>query len=249
MILEWKKALGYTFQSEGWKWNFGIAGLVLFLLPPLGWYLAMGYRKQVAFRLVDGQVPVLPDYVQSWRESLWSGFKAVGVIFVYMIPFFLLYWILGVKSLETFMTNGFLVVGFFICIILLPPICIPGLPIVYAWQFEWVELIPFEWGVLSLLFLGTVFCLPSAFLRVTLKKRFSAAFDVREVLNFIVKNIWAYVEAWILSIAVTLISILSLPLFFWTVIWSYMVIIHAFNQVLRQSDMPGVKERFSESSI
>ncbi len=245
--LNWKESFGYIFREEGWRRNIGYAGLVLLLLPALGWYLAMGYRKQVAFHLVTGTSPLLPDFLGTWRENLRSGLQATGVIFLYLIPFFLLYWILGGTSARAFLKNLHMVAGFFLTLFLLPPILIPGLPVLAEYSLEWVHLTATEWGVLGVVFAGTVFCMPAVFLQVSLTGRFTGAFAFRNVLSFLYKNWKEYVEAWLMSLIATVISVVSLPFFFWTVIWSYMVIVHAFNQVLFQSNLPGVEERFSNS--
>ena len=76
-----------------WREKIFFGGLLLLLAPPIGWPAALGYRKALVGRLLSGKRPVLPDWNgQVWRHFI-EGLKAIGVIFSYYCP---LYLVLGI---------------------------------------------------------------------------------------------------------------------------------------------------------
>src|SRR5262245_52797434 len=86
------------FQDVRWRRKLFIGGLALLLFPPIGWPVALGYRKEAAFRLIGGAVPALPEWKDSWGRFLKDGFAAAGVILVYYLPFLALFWFLALDD-------------------------------------------------------------------------------------------------------------------------------------------------------
>ena len=80
MQLSWRLAFAYMTREPGWRRKLLIGGGLLLICPPLGWPLALGYRREVALRLVRGRKPTLPDWGDAWRSYLAGGLGAAGVI-------------------------------------------------------------------------------------------------------------------------------------------------------------------------
>src|SRR5215217_3138968 len=60
MQLGWRTAFLFMTREPGWRRKLLVGGALLLACPPLGWPLALGYRQEVALRLVHGREPVLP---------------------------------------------------------------------------------------------------------------------------------------------------------------------------------------------
>src|SRR6266446_6532855 len=54
MRLHWKAALCFMLQDPEWKTKIFVGGLWLLAFPPLGWPIALGYRKETLCGLVEG---------------------------------------------------------------------------------------------------------------------------------------------------------------------------------------------------
>jgi len=135
-------------------------------------------------------------------------------------------------------------VAFGVAILLLLPICLPLIPPLYWYLFDWIELSGVEMVVIGLLFWGTTFIMPAAFLQVSLRGRFAAALRVDRVVMFVGRNLPTYLEAWAISVIATAAALASGPAAPWGIFWSYLVIIYAFNEALFRSNTPEVRRRF-----
>ena len=248
-MLDWKSAFVFMTQSPNWRRQIFWGGLLLLIFPPLGWPLALGYRKEVAFRLIQGTEPVLPDLWLNLRACFRGGFAATGVLLLYYLPFVILFWILALDSMGDFFAHIFEIAIFFILIPFLVPLFLPLLPPYYWYFFPWVNHSSVEIIVLCVVFLGTTFVMPSAFLQTSLEGSFTGAFRLQKAIRFICANPLPYLEAWVISVLATGLAFLILPLFFWLVFWSYLVIIYAFNEVLAIWDTPEVTRRFCRSRL
>ena len=103
--------------------------------------------------------------------------------------------------------------------------------------------------MLGLVFLATAFVLPAAFLQVSLRGRYRDACRLGRALGFIARHPRLYLEAWSLSLAATALALASGPLAPWGIFWSYLAIVHAFNEALARSGEPGVREVFRDSRL
>lgn len=247
MKLDWKEPFSYMFQDPGWKGKIFAGGLWLFLFPPLGWPIALGYRKEALLTLIDSRTSLLPPWEGQWIRYLMEGLKAVGVILVYFLPFLFTFWFLAISHVLTLQKHALEVIIFIVATPLLLPICLPFLPPLYWYLFPWIELSLLEMVVLGIIFWGTTFFMPAAFLQVSLNSRFLAAFRVDRVLVFVASNIREYIEAWLISILATAIAFALGPAFFWGIFWSYLVIVYAFNETLFRCVTPEVQTRFRNS--
>src|SRR6266852_2978687 len=89
MRLHWKAALCFMLQDPEWKTKIFVGGLWLLAFPPLGWPIALGYRKETLCGLVEGRTPLLPPWRGQWPIFLREGLKAGGIILIYFVPFLL----------------------------------------------------------------------------------------------------------------------------------------------------------------
>ena len=219
----------------------------LFLCPPVGWLMALGYRKEVVMNLVQGGRPVLPDWAgQEWRFFR-EGTKAVGVILVYFTPFFCALWGLAVDDWSSLSARAVEVAIFFGGIIVLAPVCLPALPIGYASNYPWFTVSGAEAVGLGCLFVLTTYVIPAGFMQVSRAGRFRDAFRVGAVMNVFRHHAVAYTEAWVCSGWMTVAALASGPLAPFGIIWSYQGIVYCFNEVLTQSAETPVRARLAKS--
>src|SRR4051794_10377012 len=73
MQLGWRSAFLFMPREPGGGRNLLVGGALLLACPPRGWPLALGYRREVALRLVRGREPVLPRWGGAWRTCLVDG--------------------------------------------------------------------------------------------------------------------------------------------------------------------------------
>jgi hypothetical protein len=236
-------------RSPSWRRQLFFGGLLLLLLPPLGWPLALGYRKEVAFRLIEGTEPVLPDLIANLRACLLGGYAAAAVLLLYYLPFMVLFWVLGLDSKVDFFEHLSEIAAFFILIPFLIPLFLPLFPALYWYLFPWIHHSWIEILLLGIFFSGTAFVMPSVFLQVSLARSFKGAFRLTKALAFIRANLRTYLEAWIISLLATLPAFVILPLFFWLVFWSYLVIVYSFNEALLGWNIPEVTDRFRATRV
>jgi hypothetical protein len=221
----------------------------MLLCPPVGWLLALGYRREVALNLVDGRTPVLPAWRGLHLPALGHGLRALIVILAYFAPLLTLYWALALGSLGEAVARWREVGLFFLCLPLFVPVTMPGLLVAYPAWHPWMGFSGAEVAVLAAAFAGTTFLLPAAFMQVSLHRRFRAALRVDRVVRLVALAPALYLEAWAISLVATALAGLSGPLMPWGIVWSYLVIGFAFNNALVLSSRPGVEGQFRESVL
>jgi hypothetical protein len=233
--IDWRLALVYVTREPSWKRRIGVGGLLLLIVPPVGWMLALGYRSLVGNRIADARSPILPE----WRGNLVliarRGAASSGVILAYLTPFLLAYWALGLRSARDAFEHWRELAWFVSSVVVFPPLAIPTLPVVYAMRYPWLQFSAGEMCLLAMIFVGPILVLPAAFLQVAQHRRFGAAFKVTAALRLIAAAPCLYVEAWIVSLVVSAASAVAVPLTPWTLFWSYLAISHVFLQVLREA--------------
>jgi hypothetical protein len=234
MRIDWREAFSYVMREPGWLRRVGVGGLLILVVPPIGWLLALGYRSCVGQRLVDGQVPVLPPWRGLWTVALRRGVSSSAVILTYLAPFVVTYWGVGISSLDSLATHWRELLVMLAAVVTFPPLGLPGMPPLYAAQYDWLHFSRSEAAVLAVLFLAPILLLPGAFLQVAHHRRFTAAFNVVRVVRFIAASPGVYAQAWTVALAVSAGAIIVLPLAPWLLFWSYLVITHLFLQVDRR---------------
>jgi hypothetical protein len=230
--IDWGAAVGYVARQPSWKLRVAIGGLLILVMPPVGWVLALGYRSIVGQRIVDGQYPLLPPWSRLVGTALRRGAASSGVILTYLTPFVIAYWVLGASSLGVLSTKWRELLIFVAAVVAFPPLALPGMPVLYATRYDWLQFSAGDMAVLSALFFGPIVLLPSAFLQVAQQRRFSAAFQPGRVLHLIAGAPQPYLKAWLYALAVSAVAVSLVPLMPWLLFWSYLVITHLFLQVL-----------------
>jgi hypothetical protein len=248
MLLSWRNAFRFPTSEAGAVTKLLWGGLWLLICPPLGWTLALGYRREVALRLVDGVEPVLPRWGWSW-EALLNGFKAAGVVAVYFVPFLVCYWVFAIDNVAVAAAHWRQIVLFWVLIFCFLPLTMPGFLFAFpAWN-AWMSFSHIEMAVLVAVFCITLFVVPAAFLQVSLHRRFACALRMDHALRLICSIPRAYIEAWAIALTATMIALVSGPLMPWGIVWSYLVIGFGFNNALATSDAAAVRERFRASRL
>jgi hypothetical protein len=232
--IDWRAAVGFVVREPAWKLRVGIGGLLILLMPPVGWVLALGYRSVVGQRIVDRQYPLLPRWSVLLGTALRRGAASSGVILAYLTPFVISYWVFAASSFDVLAMKSREFLIFAAAVVAFPPLALPGMPVLYATRYDWVQFSAGEMTVLTVLFLGPILLLPSAFLQVAQQRRFSAAFQPGRVVGLIAAAPALYLQAWICALAVSAVAVVVVPLMPWLLFWSYLVISHLFLQVLAQ---------------
>ena len=231
-------AIGGVFMVRDplWREKIFFGGLLLLLVPAIGWPAALGYRKALVGRLLSGQSPVLPDWKgQVWRHFT-EGLKAIGVIFSYYTPLYVVLgivihsngWVPNEYWLYTFL--------FFLLAPLFSPLAFP-LVVIY-WGFFGH---PSPLGVpttatLLLLFTLATFVIPAGFLQVSRHGSCWSAFRLFEALSLIRRNLRLYLRAWRHSIVMSLSGHFAIPFSPWGIVWCYLGIIFLFNSILVEGE-------------
>lgn len=227
--LDWRAAATFVCADPDWGTKIFRGGLLL-LFPPLGWPVALGYRKVLIGRLATRAEPVLPDWegnvLRFWRE----GMQALGIIFLHYSPVFVLYVIKvarhGAPDLPWVPW-----MAFFAFFLLLTPFLLPALVIASS---EWAGGSAFRagevLGVLAYFALAT-FLIPAAFLQVSRTGRYLSAFHWRASLGLVVRHFRLYLEAWTFSCSIALVGHFCIPFSPWGVFWCYQSIVYSFNEI------------------
>lgn len=234
--LDWRAAATFVRADPEWRAKILRGGLLL-LLPPLGWPVALGYRKRLIARLAEGAEPVLP----SWSEGVgafWvEGMRALGVIFAHYAPLLVLY-ALKVRAHGLPDLPWPELAGFFAFFFLLTPFLLPSLVIASSsWAggaaFSTAEVV----GVLAYFALAT-FLIPAGFLQVSRTGCYRSAFRLGASVRFVVRHFALYLEAWTFSSLIALAGHFCIPFSPWGVFWCYQSIVYAFNEVRMHTGDP-----------
>jgi hypothetical protein len=249
MRLRIRQALLFMTRDPHWKRKLLIGGALFFPLPPLGWMMALGFRSLTGPRLVEGNEPVLPEWSGNVALIAKRGMTAIMVIVSHFSPFLVCYWWFGLDSVRELRAYWLEALSFVGAITAFPPLFLPTLPVAYAFAFSWLTFAPWEIAVLVVLFFGAFFILPASFVQVGRFGNYGAAFRARSAWRFALMNWRLYLQAWLISLVVSGIAVCMGPFMPWGLFWSYLVILHVFMDALVNSNTPGIKERFANSSL
>lgn len=221
----------FLLHDQDWRPKVFVGGLLL-LIPVVGWFATLGYRKALIARLFQGDQPPLPD----WRGEVWThireGLKAGAVIAVQYLP-------LGLVLVAILISRGapldpvvFAALGFFALFPIFSTLAFPLAVVYWAWPLGSAYLRPWEAALLLAGFGAVTFVIPAGFLQVSRTGRYTAAFHYHESLPFLARNFGAYVLAWYRSAVISLCGHFAGPYSPWGVVWCYLGIIYSFNRVL-----------------
>jgi len=214
-----------------WRRKVYLGGLLL-MIPFVGWFATLGYRKALISRLYAGDRPPLPEWRGEVWTHIWEGMKATFVIFSQYLPLYaILIRILIARGAEP----GPIVIIAGVIFALFPifsPLAFP-LAVVYWWFPGGAELLHIgeAIGLIGGYTLVT-FIIPTGFIQVSLRGRYSAAFRYHNSIPFMFRNFRSYVMAWYRSMAMSMCGHFAIPFSPWGVLWCYLGIIYSFNKVL-----------------
>lgn len=249
LLLDWRWALTFMFGERNWSAALLRGGLILLLLPPFGWHVAMGYRRAVGMAALTGMRPLLPPLGLNCFSLFAGGFAASTVIAVYSMPSLVLFWIAGIHTASDLSQLVLPAIVFFAGVLALPPLAIPLLPPIYLHLFPDLSPSPEALAGCGLLFSATVFLLPAAFLNISRTGLVRSAYRIDRAALFIMRNPRLYCEAWALSLVATAVAILLGPFCPWGLFWSYLAILSAFNQALAISGRGGAPRSLLNSAL
>ena len=213
-----------------WKRKLFVGGLVL-LLPVVGWPAILGYRKVVVERLVDGVSPVLPEWRGNFTKYVLEGFQAIGVIFAYLSPVIIWFvWRLLSSGLGDEVAWNW-VAGILLVFPIFAPLVLPLLVTYLVWCVPTPFVSYWEASAMMTSYTALTFMIPAGFLRVSRHRRMWAAFHLVENARLIGRFFRRYCEAWIGSGCIALVGHWAIPFSPWGVMWCYLGIVYAFNEV------------------
>jgi hypothetical protein len=228
--LDWPNALLFFTADPHWRRKIAVGGLVL-LTPVVGWPAVLGFRKEAIFRLIRGDDPVLPEWRGNFAHLLGEGLKAVAVINGYYLPVYLwmAFRLIGHPAAEHIPWVWIALVA-----LAMPIFSTLIVPAVLAADRLLAPEPAFSTGeslAIAIVFGLLTFVIPSAFLNVSRTGRIVSAFDLPRALRRIAREPREYLEAWIGSGLVSLAGHFSGVLAPWGVVWCYLAIVYAFNEV------------------
>lgn len=222
----------FMLSDRRWREKIYVGGLLLLLLPPFGWPAALGYRKALVHELLTDSARMLPEWDGKRAYYFLEGLKAMGVIFGYFFPLYLI--LLSVLFANNiYPTSSWLYpIGFFAVFPIFSTLSFP-LAVLY-WTFcssQFSLPLPLA-GLLLFLFVLTTFLIPAGFLQVSLSGHYVSAFRIDRALLLVKRNFKEYLRAWYYSGLMSLIGHFALPFSPWGVVWCYLGIIFIFNSIL-----------------
>ena len=221
------------FMTEDPQWVYAIRhiGWWILLCPPLGWLIALGYRKEVVLCLA--YVPSSP--IPKWQGApylLWEGVKALGVIIVYFSPYIISAWHWGSPDGWGDLSGG-------LCYVLmslsLVPITLPLMPIISSLYVNDFSFTFAESLFLLVSSIGITFFIPLGFMQVARRGRFIDALRIVKAGSILMRHGRRYMYAWWLSLRLTFSALSLGPFTPWGIAWSYLGIVYSFNHILATS--------------
>ena len=225
--------LAALFMTQDPRWADVVRrlGWWILLCPPLGWLIALGYRKEVVLHFKvsgAGPLPAWPGTFALLRE----GFKALGVISLYLAPALILSWQLGAREGWADPIGG---LQYMLCSLTLVPVTLPATPLVYMSQHQEFLLSGFDGALIFALSTGITFLIPAGFMRVAIRGSFVDALHLPEALRTLSLYRAQYIRAWSRSLQLSVVGVSLLIFSPWGIAWSYLGIVLCFNEVLASS--------------
>nr|MCU0714471.1 DUF4013 domain-containing protein [Pirellula sp.] len=217
-----EKGGAFVVLDPEWRQKIFFGGLLLLLCHPVGWPIALGYRKVLISHLASGRDPVLPEWKGNVLRFYFEGLKAMGVIFGYLLPLYSILLCLllvnGVRPNEYWL-YAFL---FFAVATMFSTLSFPSI-VMYWTLFSEGYRVPPWISVLLLTCYGLiVFFIPAGFLQVSRTGRYLSAFHLPDAFRTMTRHFRKYVVAWYRSGIMSLSGHFALPFAPWGVFWCYL---------------------------
>ena len=221
----------FMVKDPQWVKPVRTLGWWILLCPPVGWLIALGYRKEVVLHFTRsnvGPLPVWPGVYHLFCE----GVKALGVISCYLAPVLILSWHWGADQGWHDMVGG---VTYGLWSLSLVPLTLPATPLFYMINCDNYMLSPIQGMTLFIISASSTFMIPAGFMRVALRGSFSDALYLPSVFTMLF-NYWRpYLRAWWDSLRLSIAGLSMIVFAPWGIAWSYLGIVLCFNQILAQS--------------
>jgi hypothetical protein len=203
----------FVFEDPNWVPKILVGGL--FYLAGIfivGWFFLLGYCARLARNVINNVTYPLPEW-EDLGEYFGEGLRIFAVILVYVLPLIVMAILVGIPSaiMSDSGSEGARVIGSsaFGCLVCL--------------------MMPFS--------LAITLWIPAALLRSVVQQRFGAAFEFREIWQFIRANLGNYLLAVVVWLVARFIAgfgffLLCIGLVF-TGFWSFTISTYAFAQTYR----------------
>lgn len=215
-----------------WRSKIFWGGLLLLLVHPVGWPVALGYRKALIANLAYGKEPVLPNWEGKVSFYFFEGLKAMGVIFGYLSPLYIALLLLSLNNGMSPDSTWFYTATFFVVFTMVSTL---SFPIIVLYLTFFSESFRLSWPMSLMLltaFAAIIFFIPAGFLQVSKSGKYLSAFNIPAAANTLRSHFVAYCLAWYRSAIMSLIGHFSIPFAPWGVFWCYLSIIYEFNSIL-----------------
>jgi hypothetical protein len=202
--------------DRDWRRKLWRAGLVL-MIPVVGWPAVLGYRTAFVRHLLSDSLTPLPAWDEGLLTHAVAGWKAMAVIFGYLLPVYLaLGWLLAARG---FVPGPWFVAAaaFFFAFPIFSTLSLPLACVALA-SAEQPALSAHECLAGIAAFSLLVFLLPAGFLQVSRTQPYTWAFALWRTIPFVARNLGAYLEAWWHSSLMSLAGHFTLPLAPWGVV-------------------------------
>jgi hypothetical protein len=228
--IDFGRSLGFVFEDPDWIKKMLLGGVMALLsMVMVGTFLVIGYFLRVIRRAARGEARPLPEW-DDWGGIFMDGLLAIGAylvhVFALMIPLALGFGCLfGIAAVGAsgHRGNG-AALG-----------AVAGIGMLGLYAFFFVVL------------MALMVYLPAVLTRLAILRRFGAAFEVRENIAFIRRNLGDYflalviylVASFIAQFGVILLCIGIFPLSF----WAYCVLAYPLGQIAGRDPVLGPAAR------
>ncbi|MBN8549384.1 MAG: DUF4013 domain-containing protein [Deltaproteobacteria bacterium] len=233
-LRESELAGAFVVRDPDWRQKIFFGGLLLLLLHPIGWPAVLGYRKTLILNLASGAEPLLPEWKGRVTYFFFEGIKAMGVIFGYLSPLYLILLFLLLSNGVQPNVYWFYVGIFYLAFTIFSTLSFPSILIYWTFFSEGYR-VPVEISLILLAAFGfIIFFIPAGFLQVSRTGRYLSAFNVAAAFSTLTTHLRAYLLAWYHSALLSLSGHFALPFAPWGVVWCYLGIIFEFNSILQK---------------
>jgi Protein of unknown function (DUF4013) len=232
-------------DGPGWQIPIRRIGWWLLLCPPIGWLMALGYRLDVVIGLRRPPTVTPSKRLPGFRSDLWyfwQGFAALAVMTLYLVPPLVLFWL----SLHGASVGGFQLANladpalwlFVAAVMFFVPVTIWLVPAVvfFTTPNAWAHFFPCAISVVLLIL--AVFFVPSGYMQIGDRGRFSDALRVWRGIPWVLTHLRTYLHAWRESGQISMVAFLLGWRAPWGIVWSYAGIVWHFNIEFMSPDHP-----------
>ena len=221
--------------APSWKQMIIPLGWWIILCPPLGWLMALGYRKHAVFHMMHAkELRFQPPIPTMWGclAYLKDGLCALLVMMVVFTPALSIAFSLGSDTLPWSSTESiFRFAQYMAMTYSLPPVMLGGTLAYHQWFAPWFHLSNIELVCIGLMFVFNTYVIPLAFMQVALRGKWVDTIRIDRIIALGFKYPAAFALAWRDSLW---ISFAALGLIFrapWGIAWSYLSIVWLFNRL------------------